>query len=180
MEKVLMKKNVFVIIGSASSFSSNEKLIQHVVSITNDICNITICNYLKTLPHFEPELSTHNPPNEVVAFRNSIEKADGVIICTPEYVYSIPALLKNALEWCVATTVFTNKPVGLITASAHGKKGHEALELIMKTLDALFTKETSLLVQGIKGKFDAQGNIIDEALKKDITHFTEAYKKMLP
>jgi NAD(P)H-dependent FMN reductase len=73
------------------------------------------------MPHFDPELSTDNPPKIIVEFRTAIEKADGILICTPEYVFIIPSGL-NAIEWCVSTTVFSDKPVGLITASADGRR----------------------------------------------------------
>ena len=93
---------------------------------------------LKSLPHFDPELSVGDVPSEVAALREAIDGADGVVICTPEYIFSIPSGLKNVLEWCVATTIFTDKPVGIITAAAQGEKGHEELHLIMQKLMFLF------------------------------------------
>ncbi len=171
------KKNIFVIIGSASSNSSNLKLVEKIGNLTEHIFNLTIFNELKSLPHFDPELSSHNPPEQIIEFRNSIHQADGIIICTPEYVFSIPSGLKNAIEWCIATTVFSDKPCGLITASAGGEKGHEELQLIMKTAMAKFINETTLLIQGVKGKLDEQGDIIDiqtiEKLNKFITQFDQ-------
>ncbi len=64
------------------------------------------------------DLDGENPPEAVLAFRKQIAAADGVLICTPEYVFTLPGSLKNALEWCVSTTIFSQKPTGLITASA--------------------------------------------------------------
>src|SRR5690606_18112041 len=104
------------------------------------------------LPHFDPERAIDNTPETILNFRQSIENADGLLICTPEYVFSIPSGLKNAIEWCVATNVFSGKPTGLITASANGESGHAELQLIMKTVMADFTSETTLLINGIKGK----------------------------
>jgi chromate reductase, NAD(P)H dehydrogenase (quinone) len=111
--------------------------------------------------------------------RNPIQNADGVIICTPEYVFSIPSGLKNAIEWCIATTIFTDKPCGLITASASGEKGHEELQLIMKTVMVKFTDETTLLIQGVKGKFDEQGNLIDNKIYKQLGNFIDAYINLI-
>ncbi|HEX5000997.1 MAG TPA: NADPH-dependent FMN reductase [Bacteroidia bacterium] len=174
-----LKKNVFVIIGSAGSNSANEVLINNFANLTKDCFNLSIFNKLKSLPPFDPELSIHHPPKAIIAFRNHIEKADGVIICTPEYIFSIPSGLKNALEWCVSTTIFTGKPVGLITASAHGQKGHDELQLIMQTLMAQFDPETTLLIQGIKGKLDEKGSITDEHVKTALKYFSEAFKLQL-
>jgi chromate reductase len=77
------KKNIFAIIGSASSNSSNLRLVEEIAALAKDDFILTIYNGLKSLPHFDPELSTGNPPNEIIEFRKSIEQADGIIICTP-------------------------------------------------------------------------------------------------
>ncbi|MBS1493126.1 MAG: NAD(P)H-dependent oxidoreductase [Bacteroidetes bacterium] len=173
------KFNLFAIIGSASSNSANQRLVERFADLTKDVFDVTIFNDLKTLPHFDPELSSENPPVEIVKFRNSIAEADGIIICTPEYVFSIPSGLKNAIEWCVATTVFSDKPTGIITASAHGAKGHEELKLIMKTIMAQFNEDTTLLIHGIKGKINESGEITDEKTKNDFEKFIEAYKVLI-
>jgi hypothetical protein len=61
--KMTEKKNVFVIIGSASKNSANQKLVDRFANLSKDDFNLTIFNDLKTLPHFDPELSTDSPPN---------------------------------------------------------------------------------------------------------------------
>ena len=174
-----IKKNIFVIIGSASKNSANEKLMENFAKLTKEIFNLTVFKDLKTLPHFDPELSIDNPPKEIIEFRRNVENANGIIICTPEYIFSIPGGLKNAIEWCVSTTVFSEKPIGLITASASGQKGHEELQLIMKTVMAKFTDETTLLIPGIKGKMDEGGNITDNKTKADLVNFIEAFTRLI-
>jgi chromate reductase, NAD(P)H dehydrogenase (quinone) len=176
---VTEKKKIFAIIGSASSNSSNLKLVEHIESLNDNEYQFTIFNDLKSLPHFDPELSASNPPKQIEDLRTAIDKADGVIICTPEYVYSIPSGLKNAIEWCIATTIFTDKPIGLITAAAGGEKGHEELQLIMKTAMAKFTNKTTLLIRGIKGKFDLNGILIDDETKGQLKNFMAAFKKLM-
>ena len=170
------RKNVLAIIGSASEKSANEKLIEYISVQTQDDFNINIFDRLKELPHFDPLQSADYPPDEVISFRNLIHQADAVIICTPEYVFSIPSGLKNAIEWCVATTVFSGKSMGLITASANGEKCHEELQLIMRTLMAKFTEETTLLINGIKGKIDNSGKIIDARTITQLKDFLVAFK----
>jgi len=174
-ELINKKKNIFVIIGSASANSANLKLVEQIVTLTTNELNLTIYNDLKSLPHFDPELSTENPPKQIVEFRNAIKKSDGIIFCTPEYIFSIPSGLKNAIEWCISTIIFTDKPIGLITASASGQKGHEQLQLIMKTAMAKFTSETTLLIQGIKGKFDERSNLTDKETQKLLGDFINAF-----
>jgi len=176
---MINRKNIFVIIGSASQNSANEKLVDCIADLTKEDFNLTVFNSLKSLPHFDPELSITNPPGIILELRHKIENADGIIICTPEYVFSIPSGLKNLLEWCVSTTVFSEKPIGLITASADGKKGHEELKLLMRTVLTKFTDETTLLIHGIKGKINEKGQITNEKTKRELLKFIEAFKTLI-
>ena len=174
-----MPKSVFAICGSTADNSSNLHLLKYLAALAKDRFNVSIYDSLKSLPPFDPELSINNPPPPVLELRASIAAADGILICTPEYVFSIPSGLKNAFEWCVATTVFSNKPVGLITASAHGVKGHEELQCIVKTIEGRFTSETALLIQGIKGKMNAEDNVKDEETKNKLSAFINAFDNLI-
>jgi NAD(P)H-dependent FMN reductase len=173
-------KKIFAIIGSASEESANLRLVEWIANMARPDLELNIFNRLADLPHFNPELSLNGAPQAIVDFRTSVAEADGVLICTPEYVFSIPSGLKNAIEWCVATTAFSDKPVGLITASASGIKGHEELKLVMKTIQAHFSEDTTLLIQGIKSKVDTGGNINDEQTKKQLERFIASFKVALP
>jgi len=171
------KKKIFAIVGSASRHSANQKLVDQFISLTNDDFAVMQWDDLKRLPPFDLEQSIDSPPEIIRQFRGAIQQADGLLICTPEYVFSIPSGLKNAIEWCVATTVFSGKPVGLITASANGEKGHEELQLIMRTVMAKFSEETVLWIRGIKGKINEQGELTDSKTRDDLHTFIEAFKK---
>lgn len=173
------KKNIFVINGSASSNSTNLKIIEEIKTLTKNEFKLTIFNSLKTLPHFDPELSTDKPPKIIIAFRNEIERADGIIICTPEYIFSVPSGLKNAIEWCVSTTIFKDKPTGLITASANGEKGHEELQLIMKTVMARFTNKTILLIPGAKEKFNSKDNLTYTSIIDSLNGLIQSFKDLI-
>ncbi|MDQ2864221.1 MAG: NAD(P)H-dependent oxidoreductase [Bacteroidota bacterium] len=172
-------RNILAIIGSASSNSSNLSLVNKIAELTSVDFNFTIYDRLFELPHFNPELSIGETPKSVLDFREMVLANDGIIICTPEYIFSIPSGLKNAIEWCVATTVFSKKTLGIITASANGQKGHEELQLIMSTVEASFTQATTLLIQGIKGKIDANGNIPDNKTDGDLKLFIESFKQLV-
>jgi chromate reductase, NAD(P)H dehydrogenase (quinone) len=172
-------KKIVTIIGSASRNSTNQRLVDNFLNLTKDDFDLIIYNALRIFPHFDPDLSANNPPEQIIMLRNEIVKADGVLICTPEYIFSIPSGLKNILEWCVSTTIFSDKPMGLITASASGQKGHDELQLIMKTIMAVFTSETTLLIEGIKGKINGQGQIIDPKTMDDLTKFANAFKTLV-
>jgi chromate reductase len=173
------KKKIFAISGSTRKNSSNFKILKFISEYLNNEFEVEIFEDLVSIPHFNPDLDNENPPESITGLRNKIAAASGVIICTPEYVFSLPGSLKNVLEWCVSTTVFCNKKVGLITASASGEMGHEQLSLIMKTIEAKFDEETQLLIQGIRGKLDSDGNIIDEKTLVNLVAFIRNFEKQI-
>jgi chromate reductase, NAD(P)H dehydrogenase (quinone) len=175
LKKMNASKNVFAIVGSANKGSVNQNILENIRPLFPDPIRFSIYDDLSSLPHFNPLESINNPPPAVVDFRERIQQADAIIICTPEYVFSIPAILKNAIEWCVATTVFSDKPVGLITASTSGVRGHDQLKLIMNTLAAMTSEETNLLISGVKSKINVNGEIHDQATKQAIARFVNSF-----
>ena len=150
------QKKIVVIIGSASENSSNQKLMEQVLEKMGNT-DFLMYDNLAVLPHFDTAITDENIPDEVLKIREDIKNSTGVIFSTPEYIFSIPGRLKNMLEWCVSTTVFSEKPVAVITASASGEKGHEELLMILKTLGATTDDKHQALIKGIKGKFDSNG-----------------------
>lgn len=172
-------KNIVAIIGSASANSSNHTLINYIKQQVKTELNITIDDSLKELPHFDPILTDENIPIEITNFRELILKANGVLISTPEYIFSIPSGLKNALEWCVSSPTFMHKPLGIITASANGEKGHEELQLIMQTLMAVFTSDTTLLITGAKGKTNMPNEITDTETKEALDTFISSFIELI-
>jgi len=157
----MQRKKVLAISGSTRKESSNLQIIKAIARLSAGSLDMEIFSELDSLPHFNPDLEQDQVPPAITAFRNRISEADGVLICTPEYVFSLPGSLKNAIEWMVSTTIFSGKPVALITAAAQGEKAHEALLLIMRTIEARFTPETQLLIQGPRAKVNSQGDITD-------------------
>src|SRR5690606_2232117 len=99
------------ICGSASQNSGNRAILNFIAEHGSSDLDLEIIDNLYELPHFRTELTETNVPNKIIEFRNKISNADGIIICTPEYIFSIPSGLKNAIEWCVSTTVFSDKPI---------------------------------------------------------------------
>jgi len=168
-----MKKKILALSGSTRSNSSNVQLLHFISTLSKEKFEMEIDHSIAELPFFNPDAQVL--PNTVLQFLNKIKAADGIMICTPEYVFSIPGMLKNALEWTVSTAAFSGKPVALITASSLGEIAHESLALIMKTLEAEFTEDTSILIQGIRGKISKEGMITDEETIKRIDKMLEAF-----
>lgn len=170
------KKQIFAIIGSIKKDSSNKAVVNFLKNLYQEEFDFEIFEGLAALPHFNPDLDNENIPDQVRSFREKVEHADGVIICTPEYIFSLPGALKNAIEWTVSTTVFSQKPVALITASASGEMAHQSLMMIMKTLYTKFDSSATLLIKGIKGKVNKNGDIHDEATIRALRQLANSFK----
>ncbi|REC76105.1 FMN reductase [Chryseobacterium elymi] len=165
-------KKILVIIGSATKNSSNLKLIEQVLEKHPDT-DFHIYDDLSALPHFDTSLTDTDTPDEILKIREEIENSAGVLFSTPEYIFSIPGRLKNLLDWCVSTTVFSEKPVAVITASANGEKGHEELVMILNTLGAKTEDQHQLLIKGIKGKFNDNGLVENNIFAQVSTLITD-------
>jgi NAD(P)H-dependent FMN reductase len=174
-----MKKTVLAICGSTRTQSANLFIIQYVASLMVNDVEFEVYDGLTQLPYFNPDLDKESAPAPVEAFRQKIKTADGVLICTPEYIFSLPGILKNAIEWCVATTVFSEKPVALITASASGAAAHQSLQLVMKTIYADIRTDTQLLIQGAKGKIDGEGSVTDTIVAAQLKTLADSFLEQL-
>ena len=173
-------KNILAISGSTRRESSNLQILKDIKSNYKESFNIEIYPSINNLPHFNPDDDNDvSLPPLVKEFREKIAKADGILICTPEYVFSLPGSLKNALEWTIGTILFDKKPVALITASGLGDQAHESLKLIMKTMSARFNEQTQLLIKGARSKLDMNGKINDMDTKERIDILMKSFEKII-
>lgn len=169
------RKKVLAICGSTRAESANLHILRRIAEMYDGQVNCTIFTGIDRIPHFNPDLDTDTPPDAVTAFRKQVEEADGILICTPEYVFSLPGSLKNAIEWMVSTILLTDKPAALITASSSGQKAHEALNLVMKTVGVKLAPGASLLIGAPRTKISIEGKITDEATMQSIRKLMDAF-----
>lgn len=161
------------IVGTNSSESTNRRLLQYMQKHFADKVEIEICE-IEDIPIFnEPEDKT--APTAVQELSDKISAADGVIFATPEYDHSIPAVLKNAIEWLSYTTrPLIDKPVMIIGASlgALGTSRAQAhLRQILEApeLKALIMPNVEYLLGRALSAFDDDGKLIypDKAQELD-------------
>ncbi|MFK7923100.1 MAG: NADPH-dependent FMN reductase [Bacteroidia bacterium] len=158
-----LKKRILGIPGSISKKSTSHKFLNYLRQKYREDLDIEVYDKVGELPHFNPELESALP-DAVIDLRHAIEAADGILFCTPEYVFSLPGSLKNLIKWNVSTVLFSNKAVAMIVAAASGEKAFESLALVLTTIEAVLPDESKLLIQGAKGKFDPLGKLTDEKL----------------
>jgi chromate reductase, NAD(P)H dehydrogenase (quinone) len=156
----MKKKKILVLLGSIKADSVNQKVVDYFVEKTKAFFDVKIYP-LSILPYFNSDLEANLLPDSVKDFREKIDQAEGVLVSTPEYVFSIPGILKNALEWTVSTIVFNEKPTAIITAASSGNAAHESIQLILKTIGANFDENCAILIQSPKSKMNNNGKFTD-------------------
>jgi len=176
----MTRKKIIAVSGSTRTHSTNEALLNMIARKYSDRLDVRLYTGIVLLPHFNPDVEGEQTPATVVEWRDLIENADGVIICTPEYVFSLPGALKNAIEWTVSTTVFQDKPLAFIVASGLGEKTFESLTLIMKTVGASIGEHSRLLIQGSRGKVSNNGHIKDEGIVAAIDKLINSFVESIP
>lgn len=130
------------------------------------------------LPIFNGDLAQ---PAGVDALKQAIADADGVVFAVPEYNYSIPGGLKNALDWISrppATSPLRGKPIGLCGA-ASGMSGTIRAQTHLRQMlvysDSPCLNQPEVLVARAAERFDAHGKLIDEATREVVTKFASAF-----
>ncbi len=111
------------------------------------------------------------PPAKIVELKRRIREADAVLLVTPEYNYSVPGVLKNAIDWAsrpYGDSAWTKKPVAIMGASA-GKFGtaraQHHLRQMFVFLDMHPVNQPEVMIGNAAEQFDAQGNLKDETAK---------------
>lgn len=158
-----MKIKILGISGSLKISSSNSALTRAIGSLIPDNVEYTVYNSLGELPHFSPDIDGDNSPAVVTEFRQLLKNANGVIVCTPEYAFNLPGVLKNALDWTVSTGEFYEKPTAVISASplpSGGDKAHYSVMMTMTAMQATVSENAKLMIPSINKKM--QGDEITD------------------
>ena len=155
--KPQLMTRIVALSGSLREKSSSHIVLDAIRNLLPDNVDFLIYNGIATLPHFDDR---EIAPEEVQDFRKQLQKADGVLICTPEYAFGIPGALKNALDWTVGSGELVNKPVALVTASSSGEKGHAAMLLVLAALSADVPTSSTLLISFVRAKIK-EGKVSD-------------------
>lgn len=152
------------IVGTNSAKSTNRQLLEYMQKHFADKAEIELVE-IKDLPVFNKP-ANKQAPDIVLEIAGKIEQADGVIIGTPEYDHSIPAVLMNALAWLsYGIYPLLNKPV-MITGASFGTLGSSRAQLQLRQilnapeLKANVLPDEFLLSHSLQA-FDKDGNLQD-------------------
>lgn len=127
---------ILTISGSSRTDSSNSKLLDHLTDLgTDHIYERTNLHFV--LPLFQAELDSSPLLDSVKKWRTKLSSADAVIICIPEYIHNMPAVIKNALEWIASSGELVGKRVLPITFTPDEPRGERAMQSLKWSLQAL-------------------------------------------
>jgi chromate reductase, NAD(P)H dehydrogenase (quinone) len=178
--------NVLTICGSLRKGSFNAMLANSLPALAPSSMAITPAASIGTMPLYNFDVQQeHGFPAPVLALCDAIRAADGVIFVTPEYNYSVPGVLKNAIDWLsrVPKQPFANKAVALQSASPStlgGARAQYHLRQMLVFLDAFVLNRPEIIVTFAHTKIDEpKGEVTDEPTREIIRQQLAAFAKFI-
>jgi chromate reductase, NAD(P)H dehydrogenase (quinone) len=175
--------------GSLRATSTNTRLLESILYGRGfaepsplSTLQVSLYNGIGQLPHYNADLDKSSGPSTVADWRSALAQADGVIICTPEYAFGIPGVLKNALDWIASSGELVGKPVMAISASPGylgGDKAHASLLLTLSALSANIIQPGSISIPAVGQVLDGEGCLTDLALVEKLLDGLQAFYKAM-
>ncbi len=162
--------NIVGLCGSFRAGSINRMALELAGKLMPDGMVLDVVEF-RDVPLFDADVLARGMPEPVLALRERIRRADGVVIASPEYNFSIPGVLKNALDWVSRgdDQPFAMKPVAILSASPGpigGARMQYDLRKVLLFMSAMVLAKPEVFI-GLAGpKFDAERNCTDEATRK--------------
>ena len=161
-----------VLLGSLRKASFRATLARSLPTLAPEGVSIEFLESVGDIPHYDADVQAEGFPVSVVKMGKAIKQADAVIIVSPEYNYSVPGVLKNALDWIsrLPDAPFAGKPVALQTGSPGligGARAQYHLRQILVFFDALVLNKPEVMVGQLPSKIDQVNDQISDAPTRD-------------
>ena len=174
-----MAYNIVVIAGSLRKDSFSLKIANALTKLAPASLKLEVVT-LAGISFFNQDLEGA-PPADWVAFREKLQKSDGVIFVTPEYNRAIPGVLKNAIDVAsrpYGKSSFNGKPVGIISNSPGPLGGVSAAKTLQNILPGIagpILQQPEIYLNAVGDAFDAEGNLTKESLKPVLQAYIDAF-----
>jgi chromate reductase len=178
MSKVLM------ICGSLRKDSFNRKLMNVQAALKPASMTLSESPSI-VMPFYDADIQAKGFPAEVTAFADAVRAADGVLVITPEYNFTIPGGLKNAFDWVsrLKDQPFIGKPIAIQSASqgpVGGARMQYDFRKMMVYLDAITLNKPEVFVGMAQTKFDEKtAELKDETTRKFVAQQLEAFETFI-
>ncbi|MET4212177.1 NAD(P)H-dependent oxidoreductase [Bradyrhizobium sp. LA2.1] len=174
-----MAYNIVVIAGSLRKDSFSLKVANALAKLAPASLKLEVVT-LAGISFFNQDLEGA-PPADWLAFREKLQKSDGVIFVTPEYNRAIPGVLKNAIDVAsrpYGKSSFNGKPVGIISNSPGPLGGVSAAKTLQNILPGIagpILQQPEIYLNAVGDAFDAEGNLTKESLKPVLQAYIDAF-----
>ena len=165
------------IAGSLRKGSYNHGALRAAAELVPEGATIEIFD-LDGIPGFNQD-DEQNPPEKVAELKRKIREADAILFVTPEYNYSVPGVLKNAIDWAsrpYGDSAWNGKPAAIMGASVGGiatARAQYHLRQMMVFLNMFPINQPEVMIGNAGEKFDEQGNLTDETTRGFIRQLLE-------
>jgi chromate reductase len=171
--------SVVVIVGSLRKESFSLKIANALAKLAPDTLKLNVVT-LHDISFFNQDLEA-NPPADWLAFRDKLQKSNGVLFITPEYNRSIPGVLKNAIDVGsrpYGKSSFLGKPIGIISNSPGPLGGVSAakhLQNILPGISGPIMGQPEIYLNAVGDAFDDKGQCTKESLQKVLQQYVDAF-----
>jgi chromate reductase len=177
---IVMNKEIHILgfAGSLRKGSYNKAILSVAVEMVPHDATLEIFG-LEGIPPFNQDLE-NNPPDKIKEFKAKIRSADAILIATPEYNFSIPGVLKNAIDWAsrpFGDNAFEGKPVAVMGASVGMMGSARAQYHLRQTfifLNMYPLNRPEVMVPTANEKIDGNGKLTDEKTRRKIKELVES------
>lgn len=171
---------VFGIAGSLRVGSFNRALLHAARALAPAGMEIVVFDGLREIPPYDADVDAAGEPAPVAALRRAIRDADALLFATPEYNYGVPGVLKNGIDWAsrpAGRAALQRKPAGILgaTTGASGAiRAQLALRQCFNFTETYAMLRPEIFVAHAAQKFDAAGELTDEATREHLRKFLAA------
>jgi chromate reductase, NAD(P)H dehydrogenase (quinone) len=171
--------HVVVIVGSLRKESFSLKIANALVKLAPDTIKLSVVT-LHDISFFNQDLEAA-PPADWLAFREKLQKSEGVLFVTPEYNRSIPGVLKNAIDVGsrpYGKSSFLGKPTGIISNSPGPLGGVNAAKHLQNMLPGIsgsIMGQPEIYLNGVGDAFDDKGALTKESLQVVLKQYIGAF-----
>ena len=164
--------NVLGISGSLRKDSFNAMALRAAQKLAPAGMSVSIGD-ISQIPLYNEDVRDKGDPAAVTALKAQMHAAGAILIVTPEYSFSIPGVLKNALDWLARppTPLFDGKVVSIMGASTGNvgtARSQYHLRQVLVGMGALTAGKPEVFISNAASKFSAQGELTDAATAKVI------------
>jgi chromate reductase len=174
--------NVVTILGICGSLrkdSFNMATLRAAQDLTPENAEVRIFEELGDIPLFNQDYE-QTPSKAVVRFKEEIQASDAILFSTPEYNYSIPGVLKNAIDWAsrpYGQSAWEGKPVGIMSASGGmlgGARAQYQLRQVFVFLNMFPLNKPEVIIPDVNKKLNERGELTDVHTIEKISELLQA------